>query len=220
MELGRTITLDFIISDPTTGEPINADSTPSADVYEDLGVGAMYSPTVALRGPAIGHYLVTLDMTEANGFEKGKSYNLIVSATVGGAVAKTVLSTFLIDETMEKKTNVAAMLNNISIPSFFNPDMTGYPDPIPPPSLEEQFGYESPYEFRDLFITWYDQDNKQWRPTSYGAVPPEVQAEVNIAQAAIDFYNDELTEHQYDEHIQKEVQWRALMAEKLMEHTE
>lgn len=218
MELGKTVTLDFIVSDPTTGEPINADFTPSADVYEDTGAGAIYSPVPALRGPAVGHYMVTLVMTEANGFEKGKSYNLIIAATVGGVAGKMILSTFLIDETMEKKTNVAALLNVVAPPSFI-PVVAelGVPEPE---QMDNVYGFNSTHDNKELFVQYWSPENLTWKPGAEGPVPADYMAEVIAYQENINAYLLALAEWQANYDIQKEVQYRAMYADALISETE
>lgn len=121
---------------------------------------------------------------------------------------------------MTDLTNVAALLNNVAIPGNFEADMSDYPAPTEPVTLDQMFGAGSSYEFRDLFINYYDQEAKAWKSTAYGEVPFEVMADVLIAQESIDYYNKLLDEHNLDITIEREVQWRALLAERLMAHTE
>jgi len=92
-ELGETIHFDFIISS-STGAAADADGTPTAAVYEDANDTAILSPTVTKRTSLTGNYRVPVACTTANGFEAGKSYNVIGSATVGGIAAKAVIGTF------------------------------------------------------------------------------------------------------------------------------
>jgi hypothetical protein len=94
--LAETITLDFITSSPTTGAAIDADSIPTCEVFEDTTDTAILTPTVVKRTGKTGNYRVPVACTTANGFEAGKSYNVIASATVGAVAAKAVVSTFQI----------------------------------------------------------------------------------------------------------------------------
>ena len=93
-ELEETIYADFITSSPTTGAATDADTTPTCEVFEDATDMAILTPTVVKRTGKTGNYRIPIACTAANGFESGKSYNLIVSATVGGVAAKAVLQTF------------------------------------------------------------------------------------------------------------------------------
>lgn len=95
VEMESTIVRDFIVSNPETGELQDADSTPTCDVYEDATDTPIYSPTVTQRTALTGHYRVPIAVTTANGFEEGKSYNVVVSATVSGISTKVVLASFV-----------------------------------------------------------------------------------------------------------------------------
>ena len=92
--LAETIYVDFVTSSPTTGAATDADSTPTCEVFEDAGDTAILSPTVVKRTGKTGNYRVPVACTSANGFEVGKSYNVVVSATVGGVAAKAVAQSF------------------------------------------------------------------------------------------------------------------------------
>ena len=92
--LEETIYADFVTSSPTTGAAIDADSTPTAEVFEDATDTAILSPTITKRTGKTGNYRVPVACTAANGFEVGKSYNVIVSATVGAVAAKASILTF------------------------------------------------------------------------------------------------------------------------------
>lgn len=92
--LEETIYIDFVTSAPTTGAAIDADSTPTCEVFEDATDTSILSPTVTKRTGKTGNYRVPIAATAANGFEAGKSYNVVVSATVGAVAAKAVLRTF------------------------------------------------------------------------------------------------------------------------------
>lgn len=92
--LEETVYIDFITSSPTTGAATDADSTPTCEVFEDATDTAILSPTVVKRSGKTGDYRVPVACTAANGFEAAKSYNVIVSATVGAVAAKAVIRTF------------------------------------------------------------------------------------------------------------------------------
>jgi hypothetical protein len=93
-ELEETIILDFITSSPTTGAAADADSTPTCAVYEETNDTAILTPTVVKRTSLTGNYRVPVACTAANGFEVGKSYAVIASATVGSVAAKAMVSNF------------------------------------------------------------------------------------------------------------------------------
>lgn len=93
--IGETIYLDFITS-ASTGAAADADSTPTFEVFEDATDTALTlsGTTLAKRTSKTGNYRITIPVTSGNGFESGKSYNVVASATVGGVAAKAVVSRF------------------------------------------------------------------------------------------------------------------------------
>jgi hypothetical protein len=93
-KLEETVYADFITSSPTTGAATDADSLPTCEVFEDATDTSILSPTVVKRTGKTGNYRVPIACTTANGFEAGKSYNVVVSATVGTIAAKAVIQTF------------------------------------------------------------------------------------------------------------------------------
>ena len=70
----------------STGAAIDADSLPTYRVYEDETGTAILTSTMALLDDAntVGWYSEQILLSAANGFEKGKSYNIRVSGTVAG----------------------------------------------------------------------------------------------------------------------------------------
>jgi hypothetical protein len=93
-ELAETVYIDFITSSPTTGAAVDADTLPTAEVFEDATDTAIVTPTITKRTGKTGDYRVPVVCTSANGFEVGKSYNVIVAATVGGVAAKAIVQAF------------------------------------------------------------------------------------------------------------------------------
>lgn len=91
--LEETIILDFITSS-STGAATDADSTPTAEVFEDATDTAILTPTVTKRTSKTGNYRIPVACTAVNGFEAGKSYNVIASATIGGIAAKCKVGSF------------------------------------------------------------------------------------------------------------------------------
>ncbi len=102
-KLADVITLDFTVHLPTTGAVSNADALPTVQVWEDASdtalpdVGGVPVAIVTLRVGTTGNYRVVVTATTANGFEVGKSYNVVVTAIAGGVTAKAVVGSFFID---------------------------------------------------------------------------------------------------------------------------
>lgn len=85
------------IASSSTGAAADADSTPTFAVYEeatdtDIGVGGNMTKRTSLTGD----YRASFTASAANGFELGKWYAVIGSATISGVAAKGVLKTFRI----------------------------------------------------------------------------------------------------------------------------
>jgi hypothetical protein len=90
----NTIYFDFTTHNPSTGAVSDADSTPTCEVFKDDNDTALISPIVTKRVGKTGDYRLPVVATSANGFEVGKSYNVIVSATVNGILAKARVGSF------------------------------------------------------------------------------------------------------------------------------
>ena len=95
--LNEVVTFDAITSSPFTGAATDADSTPTFAVYEDttdtdIGVGGNMTKRTSLTG----NYRASFTASAANGFELGKWYNVICSATVGAVAGKCVSMTFMV----------------------------------------------------------------------------------------------------------------------------
>ena len=95
VNLGVTVTLDFVTTTPTTGAAGSASAT-TVNVFEDANDTAILTPSATERSGQTGNYRVQVACTTANGFEVGKSYNVVVTATVGGVSAKAVIANFVI----------------------------------------------------------------------------------------------------------------------------
>jgi hypothetical protein len=95
VRLGDTIYLDFTTHNPVTGAVSNADATPTAEVFEDATDAEILTPTVVIRAAKTGNYRVPVAATTGNGFEIGKTYNVVVQAIAGGVTAKSVLATII-----------------------------------------------------------------------------------------------------------------------------
>jgi fibronectin-binding autotransporter adhesin len=83
------------VASSSLGAAADADSTPTFAVYEeatdtDVGVGGNMTKRTSLTGD----YRASFTASAANGFELGKWYSVVGSATVGGVAAKAVLARF------------------------------------------------------------------------------------------------------------------------------
>ncbi len=96
-KLADTITLDFTVHLPTTGAVSDADALPTVEIWEDDTDTTLAGGTVTKRVDKTGNYRVAVVATAANGFEVGKSYNVVVTAIAGGITAKAVVGSFFID---------------------------------------------------------------------------------------------------------------------------
>jgi hypothetical protein len=92
--LEETITLDFVTSNPATGAAADADSTPTAEVFEDATDTAILTPTVVKRTGKTGNYRLPVACTAANGFEVGKSYNIVASCVFSSVTYKARVGSF------------------------------------------------------------------------------------------------------------------------------
>lgn len=92
--LGETIYVDFQTYSPETGSAADATGTPTAKVYEDGDDTPILAPTVVKRAGTTGEYFVPIACTEDNDFEADRSYNVVVTATVGGVNAPHGLARF------------------------------------------------------------------------------------------------------------------------------
>ena len=94
MILGQTVTKDFNTHNPATGQVQDADVLPTSEVFEDDTDVAILTPVVTKRVGLTGDYRLTFVASTANSFEVGKSYNVIVTATVAGITAKARVASF------------------------------------------------------------------------------------------------------------------------------
>ncbi|MBM4301627.1 MAG: hypothetical protein FJ121_08870 [Deltaproteobacteria bacterium] len=96
-KLADTIVLDFTVHLPTTGAVSDADALPTVEVWEDETDTTLSGGTVTKRVGKTGNYRVAVVATTGNGFEVGKSYNVVVTVVAGGVTAKAVIGSFFID---------------------------------------------------------------------------------------------------------------------------
>lgn len=95
--LDKTITRDFTLHNPATGQVQDADVLPTCQVFEDITDIPIITPAVVKRVGEIGNYKTTFTLSTVNGFKENKSYNVIVEATVAGKTAKSRIASFDID---------------------------------------------------------------------------------------------------------------------------
>lgn len=94
--IDEVVTFDIVTHNPFTADVSDADSAPTFAVYEDttdtdVGVGGNMTKRTSLTG----NYRASFTASAANGFEAGKWYSVIVSATVVSTSAKTVALHFM-----------------------------------------------------------------------------------------------------------------------------
>ena len=210
MRIDDSFYRDFIVSNPATGVPQDADSLPVAQIFEDDNDTPIYLPTVTKRTGLDGHYKINVVCSAANGFEEGKSYALVITATVSGTTAKAVIFNFIIDDMT--KTDIAANITPITIPEDFVPDMTLYPKPVAVPTMDERFGRGSGYPYTDVFTQYYDQVSKIWKTDDEAVVLPGVRGDITDGQYDVDLYQSRLSEWNRLYTIEREVQWRVKVA--------
>jgi hypothetical protein len=141
----------------------------------------------------------------------------------GGLTAEDVWTYSIreLTDTMEILTQVASVMKPVyPIDENFEPTMAS-PAPLNPGSIDDTCGANSSYEFKDFVVAYYDQPTKTWttRPGEEALVPLDVRADVAVQQEAIDIYNSQLADYQQEYNIQREIQWRALCAQRLIDET-
>ena len=79
------VTFTVNTHNPTTGAGADADSDPAYRVYEDETSMPILTGVMTKLDDAntIGYYSEQITLSAANGFEKGKSYNIYIAAAVG-----------------------------------------------------------------------------------------------------------------------------------------
>jgi len=97
----------------------------------------------------------------------------------------------------------------------FEPDMGEVLQPLDPGSLDSKFGAGSGYEHSDIYQSYYDVSNDSWKPND-GIVTADIKADITYQKEALRIYNAEMIIYTREYNIQKEVQWRKFMAQKLI----
>lgn len=89
--LDEVVHFDVTTHDPTTGAVSDADAAPTFDVFEEAtDTPILDDETMTKRTSLTGNYRGSFTASAANGFEAGKWYAVIVSATVDSVSAKCV----------------------------------------------------------------------------------------------------------------------------------
>lgn len=86
------LTFTVVTTRVDTGAATDADSVPTYRVYEDETATPLLTGSMALLDSAntAGFYSEQITLSAANGFEKGKSYNIYITATVNSIAGATV----------------------------------------------------------------------------------------------------------------------------------
>ena len=96
-KINDLIILDFTTHNSATGMVSDADFVPACEVFAGSNDSPILSPTVEKRTNKTGNYKVLIEATVGNGFEVGKSYNVIVFATVNNISAKSRIASLILD---------------------------------------------------------------------------------------------------------------------------
>jgi hypothetical protein len=171
--MGLTVVKDFVIVDPTTGAASTATSI-AGFIYEDDSTTAMSATvTVAERSGHTGNYYLTVALTEANGFEVGKSYNAVIEVTIGGITSTGVVATFVLGHRVLAGT-VLADSGGTTSATTFKSDLAEATSPItiaPLPYAPRIWLRSSDgivYSADPVISAWYDRSgeaNDAWQGT-------------------------------------------------------
>jgi hypothetical protein len=92
--IDEVVHFDITTHHPTTSAATNADSTPSFDVFEEANDTPILAAQSFTSRSITGLYRGTFTASVANGFEAGKWYSVVASATVNAIAAKSVSMVF------------------------------------------------------------------------------------------------------------------------------
>ena len=108
---------------PATGAAVDADAVPGYRIYEDETGTPIMTGSMALLDDAntVGFYSEQIQLTTANGLEKGKSYHIRITGVVGG-VTGVLIHSFQMEA--EVDANVVS-------------DKTGYALSVTPPTAAQ-----------------------------------------------------------------------------------
>jgi hypothetical protein len=95
--IDEVVHFDVTTHHPSTGAVTDADSGPTYDVFEEAtDTPILDDQTMTKRTSLTGNYRGSFTASAANGFEAGKWYSVVVSATVNSIAAKHVAMSFRI----------------------------------------------------------------------------------------------------------------------------
>ena len=115
---------------------------------------------------------------------------------------------------MEDRVIIASELSGFIIPDFFVPAVA--PRPVAPMSLQEKFGTEeNDSEYWTVFNNYYV--NAAWQTDDTEIVPEELRDAVADWEIVLLNYNSELVDWLVYYEIQKQVQWRYLLADAILD---
>lgn len=93
--LDEVLHFDAITSNPATGAVSDADSTPTWSIFEeDTDTAILSAQNFTKRTGLTGNYRGAATLSAGNGFDIGKWYNVVASATVNGVAGKAVVMRF------------------------------------------------------------------------------------------------------------------------------
>ena len=123
-------------SSASTGAVTDADSAPTFNVFEensdadifDVGSPSPAPSSMTKRAGLTGNYRGSFTASAANGFEAGKWYSVVVSATVGGVAGKCVAMHFRVgpaeSEAGVPVGDLSSAARNAAADSLLNRDMS------------------------------------------------------------------------------------------------
>lgn len=93
-KIDDTVVFTIVTHRVDTGAATDADSAPAYRIYENETATPILTGTMALLDSTntAGLYSEEITLSAANGFEKGKSYNIYISATVNSVTGATTRS--------------------------------------------------------------------------------------------------------------------------------
>lgn len=93
--IDEVVHFDVVTHNPSTGAVSDADATPTYSVFEEDTDTPILGPTnLTKRTSLTGNYRGSFTCSADNGFESGRWYSVIASATVNGVAGKTVVANF------------------------------------------------------------------------------------------------------------------------------
>ena len=107
--------------DVSTGGETDADSVPTYRIYEDETETPILTGSMSKLDDSntTGQYSEQIELTDANGFERGKCYSIRVSATVGGVTASKIISFQVNAQVSIVSVDLQSTINGRSLLSVF-----------------------------------------------------------------------------------------------------